>query len=122
MQALFMAKQAIKCVALDVQQHLRSQRRNVPFAVKKIKLVVNDLVGVAKWLDYHKLTLNLDKTKCMLIGSNRKRQSKVDLTVSILDHSISSVRSFKYLGIHISSDFTWTDHIEHLTGKIQSEA
>ena len=40
------------------------------------------------------------------------------MTVSILDHSISNVRSFKYLGIHISSDFTWTDHIEHLTGKI----
>ena len=54
----------------------------------------------------------------MLIGSNRKRESKVDMTVSILDHSISNVRSFKYLRIHISSDFTWTDHIEHLTGKI----
>ena len=36
----------------------------------------------------------------------------------ILDHSISNVCSFKYLGIHISSDFTWTDHIEHLTGKV----
>ena len=36
----------------------------------------------------------------------------------ILDHSISNVSSFKYLGIHISSDFTWTDHIEHLTGKV----
>ena len=78
----------------------------------------NDLLGVAKWLHDHKLTLNLDKPKCMLIGSNRKRDSKVALTVSILDHSISIVRSFKYLGIHISSDFTWTDHIEHLTGKI----
>ena len=40
------------------------------------------------------------------------------MTVSILDHSISNVRSFKYLGIHISLDFTWTDHIEHLTGKV----
>ena len=78
----------------------------------------NDLLGVAKWLHDHKLTLNLDKPKCMLIGSNRKRDSKVALTVSILDHSISNVRSFKYLGIHISSDFTRTDHIEHLTGKI----
>ena len=29
----------------------------------------------------HKLTLNLEKTKCMLIGSNRKRESKVDLPV-----------------------------------------
>ena len=31
-----------------------------------------DLLAVAKWLNEHKLTLNLDKTKCMLIGSNRK--------------------------------------------------
>ena len=30
-----------------------------------------------------------------------KRESKVDLTVSILDHSISNVRSFKYLGIYL---------------------
>ena len=45
----------------------------------------NDLLDatVAKWLHDHKLTLNLDKTKCMLIGSNRKRKSKVDLTVSL---------------------------------------
>ena len=43
----------------------------------------NDLLGVAKWLHDHKLTLNLDKTKCMLIGSNRKRKSKVNLTVSL---------------------------------------
>ena len=54
---------------------------------------------MAKWLHDHKLTLNLDKTKCMLIGSNRKRESKVDLTVSILDHSICNVRSFKYLSL-----------------------
>ena len=72
----------------------------------------NDLLGVAKWLRDHKL--NLDKTKCMHIGSNRKRESKVDLTVSILDHSISNVRNFKCLGIHISSDFTWTT----CTGKV----
>lgn len=54
----------------------------------------------------------------MLICSSRKRESKVDLTVSILYHSIKNVRTFKYLGIHISSDFTWSDHSEHLTGKI----
>ena len=36
-----------------------------------------DLLAVAKWLNEHKLTLNLDKAKCMLIGSNRKLESKV---------------------------------------------
>jgi len=43
-----------------------------------------DLLAVAKWLNEHKLTLNLDKTKCMLIGSNRKLDSKVALTDQLL--------------------------------------
>ena len=41
----------------------------------------HDLLSVAKWLNVHKLTLNLKKTKCMLIGSNRKLESKVTLTL-----------------------------------------
>jgi len=38
----------------------------------------------------------------MLIGSNRKLQSKVALSVSIFDHCINNVTCFKYLGISIS--------------------
>ena len=77
-----------------------------------------DLLAVAKWLNEHKLTLNLDKTKCILIGSNRKPESKVALTVSIFDHCVNNVTCFKYLGILISSDFTWTNHVEYMAGKI----
>ena len=54
-----------------------------------------DLLAVAKRLNEHKLTLNLDKTKCMLIGSNRKLESKVALTVSIFDHYVNDVTCFK---------------------------
>ena len=77
-----------------------------------------DLLAVAKWLNEPKLTLNLDKTKCMLIGSNRKLESKVALTVSIFDHYVNDVTCFKYLGILISSDFTWTNHVQYMAGKI----
>ena len=63
-----------------------------------------DLFAVAKWLNDH----NLEKTKCMLVGSNRKLESKMALTVSIFDHNVNNVNSFKYLGIFMSSDFTWT--------------
>ena len=77
-----------------------------------------DLLVVAKWLNKHKLTLNLDKTKCMLIGSNRKLESKVALTESIFDNFVNDVTCFKYLGILISSDFTWTNHVEYMAGKI----
>ena len=77
-----------------------------------------DLLAVAQWLNNHKLTLNLEKTKCILVGSNRKLESKMALTVSIFDHNVNNVNSFKYLGIFISSDFTWTKHVEYIAGKI----
>ncbi|EDO26716.1 predicted protein, partial [Nematostella vectensis] len=77
-----------------------------------------DLLAVAKWMDDHKLTLNLEKTKCMLLGSNRKLESKIKLSVSISNYNVSNVSNFKYLGVFISSDLTWSEHVEYLSGKI----
>ena len=54
----------------------------------------------------------------MLMGSSRKPESKVALTVSIFDHCVNNVTCFKYLGILVSSDFTWTNHVEYMAGKI----
>ena len=53
----------------------------------------------------------------MLVGSNSKLESKMALTVSIFDHNVNNVNSFKYLGIVISSDFTRTNHVEYIAGK-----
>ena len=57
--------------------------------------------AVAKWLNDHKLTLNLEKTKCMLIGINGKLESKVALTVSIFEHTVNNNNSFENRGIFI---------------------
>ena len=54
----------------------------------------------------------------MLIGSNRKMESKVALTMSIFDHYVNAVSRYKFLGILISSDFTWTNHVEYIVGRI----
>ena len=40
------------------------------------------------------------------------------LSVIDLDHYVNDVTCFKYLGILISSDFTWTNHVEYMAGKI----
>ena len=53
----------------------------------------------------------------MLIGSNRRLESKVALTVSIFDHYVNDVTCFKYLGILIFNN-TWTNHVEYMAGKI----
>ena len=53
----------------------------------------------------------------MIIGSNRKLVGISSFTLSIFDTDINSVTSFKYLGVMLSSTFTWSDHIEYISCK-----
>ena len=40
------------------------------------------------------------------------------LSLSIFDCDLDSVNKFKYLGIMLASDFTWSDHIEYVISKV----
>ena len=77
-----------------------------------------DLLRVSHWLCENKLTLNLEKTKFMLIGSNRKLGDNSSFSLSIFDTDINSVSRFKYLAIMLSTRFTWASHIECISSKI----
>lgn len=59
----------------------------------------DDLLQVAQWLQGNKLTLNLSKTKSMIIGSKRKLVGISSFSLSIFDTDTNSVTSFKYLGV-----------------------
>ena len=74
--------------------------------------------AIASWLNDNKLTLNVDKTKAMLIGSDSKLRKLNSLSVFVLGNQLDSVRSFKYLGVVLSSNFTWTEHVEHVISKV----
>ena len=54
------------------------------------------------------LRLNKGKTKCMLITRKRKPPP---LDLKIDDVSIEQVNNFKYLGVVMSSDLSWSTHI-----------
>ena len=59
----------------------------------------NDMEIVKTWLDENKLTLNVMKTKSMLIG-NKKLLNEADyLDVRLDMDSIEQVGEFKYLGV-----------------------
>ena len=40
------------------------------------------------------------------------------LSLSIFDCDLDSVNKFKYLGIMLASDFTWSDHIKYVISKV----
>ena len=77
-----------------------------------------DLYAIACWLNDNKLTLNVDKTKAMLIGGDSKLHKLNSLSFFVLCDQLDRVRNFKYLGVVLSSNFTWTEHVEHVISKV----
>ncbi len=57
------------------------------------------------------LSLNVSKTKELIVDF-RKRQQRPYTPLMISGTSVERVSSFKYFGVNISEDLTWTAHIQ----------
>ena len=75
--------------------------------IKDLENALNqDLSITALWLNRKKLTLNIENTKSMLIGSDRKLLAANAISISIFDKEVEGVGRFKYLGVTLSSNST----------------
>ena len=85
--------------------------------IKDLENALNeDLSRTArKNLNRKKLTLNIENTKSMLIGSDRKLLAATAISISIFDKEVEGVGRFKYLGVTLSSNSTWAEHIEYVS-------
>ncbi len=63
------------------------------------------------WCQDNCLSLNMSKTKELIVDF-RKRQQRPYTPLMISGTSVERVSSFKYLGVNISEDLTWTAHIQ----------
>ena len=72
---------------------------------------------LSSWLKSRYLTINISKTKYMIIS--RKSSSFLSLLPSLLlDNSpLECVSNFKYLGVILTSQLSWTPHINHICSK-----
>ena len=80
----------------------------------------NDMEIVKTWLDENKLTLNVKKTKSMLIGNNKLLNEADYLGVRLYMDSIEQVGELKYLGVWLDSSLKFTSHISKMSSKISS--
>ena len=69
-------------------------------------LVQNDLNGVGTWCKYHKLSINVNKTKAMHFGV-KEIDDNLDLNIAISNNQIEFVNCYKYLGIHLDSKMSF---------------
>ena len=70
------------------------------------------------WLKAHKSTLNIKKTKAMVIGSGRKFRNLITASVKVYDEEIETVQQYTHLGVIFTANMTWTAHIDHLCAKV----
>lgn len=84
--------------------------------------IQSDLYELQNYLIEYNLVMNLQKTKIMIF--KRNYLSKYDTGDSILDsieingELISTVTTYKYLGLVIDSTLSWKPHIKELAAKI----
>ena len=78
-----------------------------------------DLANVFEWLNGNKLTLNVAKTKAMVISTKLKERclakNNEELSLNIQEERIDNVLIAKYLGIQVDRNLNWKGHINALS-------
>lgn len=94
------ADDAIICYSCDSIDQLNQQMQS-------------DLNTISTWLHEHHLQINVDKSFYVVLGNNN-----VELNLTILNTSLSTVESFRYLGLLITKKLSWNVHINEMGKKI----
>ncbi len=74
-----------------------------------------ELVKVYEWLLSNKLTLNISKSKYMIV-TNKKLTGSI--TVQINGQQLEECQTYKYLGVYIDKNISWKTHTEHVCTKL----
>uniref|UniRef100_A0A670JPL4 Reverse transcriptase domain-containing protein n=1 Tax=Podarcis muralis TaxID=64176 RepID=A0A670JPL4_PODMU len=76
-----------------------------------------EVQGLIQWCKENNLMLNTKKTKELIIDFRRKKSAFLPLHIN--GEEVERVGSFKYLGIYISEDLSWTANINMVVRKVQ---
>ena len=86
------------------------------FPANNREIAINkELDKVNVWLKLNKLTLNVEKTKCMFF---RKKRTPEKISLSIDNKSIDAVSHFNFLVLLIDENLSWKYHITMVTNKL----
>ncbi len=72
---------------------------------------LDEVERLTSWCQDNCLSLNGSKAKELIVDF-RKRQQRPYTPLMISGTPVERVSSFKYLGVNISEDLTWTTHIQ----------
>ena len=78
-----------------------------------------ELTKITQWLAVNRLSLNAKKTKMMIFHSKQNKLSINEIPIiKINDMPIERVTEFKFLGVLIDSNLTWSPHCNYIANKL----
>jgi len=75
-----------------------------------------ELAKVYRWLVANRLTLNIIKSKYMLIS--KKKVNFSSFSIKINEIELERCNTYKYLGVYFDKDLNWNAHIDYICKKI----
>ncbi len=79
------------------------------------KDMTSQMYTLKTWFDKNQVSLNLNKTKCMLFG-NFRTSTRINIVVDGIN--IAKVSENKFLGVTLDENLSWKSHIKHIHSKI----
>ena len=76
-----------------------------------------EVQNLVEWCSQNNLELNVQKTKEVIVDFRKNPGNIIPLTIN--NSEVEIVDSFKYLGVHISSDFKWETNVDSIVKKSQ---
>ena len=76
-----------------------------------------DMQTISYWMRENRLSLNVSKTKLMLVGSKPKLQQYRGFSISLNGEPVETVDTFKYLGMIIDLQLHFHQHIDYVVNK-----
>ena len=77
--------------------------------------IEDDMERIVKWFQVNKLTLNIEKTVCLLF---QKQGQSREITIKVDNITIQNTKETKFLGIWLDEHLKWTTHIQKLILKL----
>ena len=77
-----------------------------------------ELKLITKWFQTNKLSLNIEKTKCILFHKPRKKLDNSQNVLHIDNNQIEKVNEIKFLGVFIDNHLSWKTHINAKSNQI----
>jgi len=75
------------------------------------KAYLEEVANLSIWCQDNSLMLSVSKTKELIMDVRRSQHQRTSTPLGINGTALERVSSFRYLGVHIPEDLTWTTQI-----------